>query len=61
MEEIRRQSRVGNFLFLGDHPFEEDAIALVKRKMEEFPEDIILITGSLAFAAYIKKEVFKNV
>ena len=49
------------FLFLGDHPFEEDAIALVKRKMEEFPEDIILITGSLAFAAYIKKEVFKNV
>ena len=49
------------FLFLGDHPFEEDAVALVKRKMEEFPEDIILITGSLAFAAYIKKEVFKNV
>ena len=41
------------FLFLGDHPFEEDAIALVKRKMEEFPEDIILITGSLAFAAYM--------
>lgn len=49
------------FLFLGDHPFEEDAVSLVKRKMEEFPEDIILVTGSLAFAAYIKKEVFKNV
>lgn len=49
------------FLFLGDHPFESDAIALVKRLMEQYPEDVILVTGSLAFAAYIKKEVFPNV
>lgn len=48
------------FLFLGDHPFEQDAIGLVKRLMEEHPDDAILVTGSLAFAAYIKKEVFGN-
>lgn len=48
------------FLFLGDHPFENDPISLIKRLMEQYPEDAILVTGSLAFAAYIKKEVFPN-
>lgn len=46
------------FLFLGDHPYEEDAIKLIKNKMEEFKDDVILVTGSLAFAAYVKKELF---
>ena len=41
------------FLFAQDYPFEADAVALLKRKIEEFPEDIILVTGSLAFAAYM--------
>ena len=49
------------FLFLGDYSFEENAVALVKRLLEEHPDDAILVTGSLAFAAYIKKEVFGNV
>ena len=49
------------FLFLGDHPFNPDALSLVKKAMEEHPDDAILVTGSLAFAAYIKKEVFGNV
>lgn len=48
------------FLFLGEYPYQEDAIALVKQKMEEFPDDAILISGSLAFAAYIRKEVFND-
>ena len=49
------------FLFLGDYPYQEDAISLIKAKMEKFKDDLILITGSLAFAAYIKKELFKDV
>ena len=48
------------FLFLGDHPFVEDAVQLVKSKMEEFKYDVILVTGSLAFVSYIKKEVFNH-
>ncbi len=43
------------FLFAADYPFVENAEQLIKSKIEEFPEDVILITGSLAFAAYAKK------
>lgn len=46
------------FLFLGDYKFEENPVELLKNKMEEFKDDAILVTGSLAFAAYMKKEVF---
>lgn len=49
------------FLFLGDYPYEQDAIKLLKNKMEEYKDDVILVTGSLAFVSYIKKEVFPNV
>ncbi len=47
------------FLFAGDYPFEEDPISLIKRKMEEFNDDVILVTGSLAFTAYVR-EAFKK-
>ena len=43
------------FLFLGDYQFRENAVELLKEKMEQFPEDVILVTGSLAFAAYMRK------
>lgn len=43
------------FLFLGDYQFEEDAKELIQRKIQEFPDDAILITGSLAFAAYVRE------
>ena len=43
------------FLFAADYPFVENAEELIKSKLTEFPEDAILITGSLAFAAYAKK------
>ncbi len=47
------------FLFAGDYPFVENAEELIRSKMQEFPDDLILVTGSLAFAAYVK-ELFKN-
>ena len=43
------------FLFLGDYKFVEDAKALIRNKMNEFPEDVILVTGSLAFAALVRR------
>ena len=43
------------FLFLGDYKFEANAVELIKQKMAEFPEDAILITGSLAFAGLVRK------
>lgn len=42
------------FLFLGDYPFEENAKELIQKKINEFPNDAIVITGSLAFAAYVR-------
>ena len=49
------------FLFLGDYPYVEDAISLIKQKMEEFKDDVIVITGSLAFVAYVKRSYFNDV
>lgn len=45
------------FLYLEDHSFNEDAFAALKEMREKYPEDVILVTGSLAFAAYIKSLV----
>ncbi len=47
------------FLFLQDYPFESNAKELIVRKMNEYPEDAILVTGSLAFASYVR-ELFVN-
>ena len=45
------------FLFTEDYKFEEDPVIAYKNLKEAYPEDIILITGSLAFAAYMKKRL----
>ena len=43
------------FLFLQDYPFEANAKELIVRKMNEYPDDAILVTGSLAFASYVRE------
>lgn len=48
------------FLFLGDYTFVQDAKQLLKDKMEQYPEDVILITGSLAFAAYMRQLILEK-
>lgn len=45
------------FLFAEDYRFEEDHLALIKSLMEQYPDDNILVTGSLAFASLVKKEL----
>ena len=45
------------FLFVEDYRFEEDHLSLIKSLMEQYPDDNILITGSLAFASLVKKEL----
>lgn len=51
----RARKEMEYFLFLGDYKYEEDAKELIKSKMEEFPDDVILVTGSLAFAALVRR------
>lgn len=42
------------FLFLDDYSFNEDPLDALNKIKEEHPEDAIICTGSLAFAAYMK-------
>lgn len=45
------------FLYLDDYSFKEDALATLKELMAQYPDDAILVTGSLAFASYIKNNI----
>ena len=45
------------FLFAEDYHFEEEHLSLIRSLMEQYPEDNILVTGSLAFASLVKKEL----
>ena len=45
------------FLYLGDYVFIEDYLKLIKDKMEEFKDDLILVTGSLAFAGVVREKL----
>ena len=51
-----RRSRVEEdyFLYLDDYSFNDDPLDALKQMRESYPEDAILVTGSLAFAAYMK-------
>ncbi len=46
------------FLYLEDYPFVEDYAQAIKDKIEAYPDDVILICGSLAFASRAK-DIFK--
>ena len=45
------------FLYLEDHAFKTNAIDALKEMMTNYPDDAILVTGSLAFASYIKRNM----
>ncbi len=48
------------FLYLGDYEFKEDFKELLKEKLEQYPNDLILITGSLAFAGVMRRYIKEN-
>ena len=45
------------FLYLEDYPFKDDPVAALQELEAQYPEDAILVTGSLAFAAYMKNYI----
>ena len=45
------------FLYMDDYPFKEDCLAALNELLTTYPDDCILVTGSLAFAAYIKQNI----
>ena len=45
------------FLYLGDYEFNPDYLGLIKDKLAKFPDDVVLVTGSLAFVGRVKQEL----
>ena len=45
------------FLYLEDYPFKDDPVLALQELEALYPEDAILVTGSLAFAAYMKNYI----
>ena len=45
------------FLYLDDHAFNEDAVSALNEFKEKYPDDAILVVGSLAFASYMKNKI----
>lgn len=51
----RARTEEDYFLYLEDHVFKEDALSALNELVATYPEDAILVTGSLAFASFIKE------
>ena len=47
------------FLYLGDYKFVEDYLGYIKELEMQYPDDLILVTGSLCFAGIVR-EALKN-
>lgn len=45
------------FLFLSTYTFNADYLGKIKELKEKYPDDLILITGSLYFAGVVKREI----
>ena len=50
----RARGEMEFFLYLGDYQFEEDYKHLIETKLQQFPDDLILVTGSLAFTGVVR-------
>ena len=54
---VRARDESEYFLYLEDYKFNGDYISLIKSLKEQYPEDVILVTGSLAFANLVYQEI----
>lgn len=58
-DHYRARTEEEYFLFLGDYQFTEDYLGKIKELSTIYPDDIILVTGSLAFTGIVRKELLK--
>lgn len=55
----RSRTYIDYFLYAEEYHFEEDYQKLIANLIEKYPNDIILVTGSFAFASLVRKTIFK--
>ncbi len=56
-DHVRSRGEDDYFLYLEDYKFYNNHIELINKLIAEYPDDIILVTGSLAFANLVHKEL----
>ena len=59
-DHVRARAEEDYFLYLEDYKFYGDHIALIKDLKEKYPDDVIVITGSLAFANLVREEIING-
>lgn len=58
-DHVRARKEEEYFLYLDDYHFESDYKKAITDKLNEYPDDVILVTGSLAFAGLVRNEFKK--
>jgi dihydrofolate synthase/folylpolyglutamate synthase len=53
----RARTKEEYFFYLDEYPFYDDYVLALKDLQEKYPDDIILVTGSLAFAALVGRQI----
>lgn len=53
-DHVRARKEDEYFLFIDEYKYDNDYVKAIKEKIIEYPDDVILVTGSLAFAALVK-------
>ena len=51
----RARNEEDYFLYIGDYEYKEDAKAALDELIQTYPEDLILVTGSLAFVGFLRR------
>ena len=56
----RVRDEMDYFLYLGDYVFEEDYQKLIEEKLTQYPDDLLLITGSLYFTGIVRQYLLEK-
>lgn len=56
---VRARTEMDYFLYEADYPFVEDYKVAISSLVEKYPDDMILVTGSLAFAALARAYILQ--
>lgn len=58
-DHVRARTEDDYFLYIGDYKFNQDYMCVINELLETYPDDYILITGSLAFAYLLSDKLGK--
>ena len=60
-DHVRARNEEDYFLYLEEYKFVEDHISLIREIKSNYPDDVILVTGSLVFAFLVNDEISKGI